>query len=404
MEETEKEEKKIPDKPERKIMLTGDRPTGRLHIGHYVGSLRNRVELQNKGVFDEMYIMIADTQALTDNYGNPQKIRDNVIEVAMDYLSCGIDPSKVTIFVQSRVPELFELTCYYLDLVTLSRLESNPTVKSELEMRQFGTSSIPAGFLCYPVSQAADITAFNANYVPAGEDQEPMIEQCRDIVRKFNSLYGDVLVEPKIMLPENKASRRLPGTDGKAKMSKSLGNCIYLSDDKKTVEKKVQTMFTDPTHLTVNDKGHTENNPVFIYLEAFAKDEDFAKYLPQYHNLQEMEDHYRRGGLGDVMCKKFLSSVLNDRLDPIRERRHELENNIADVYRILEEGSKKAEAVAHETVMKVRRAIGVNYFEDHKLIEKQQKAYNKVHKQEEAQKAFEEKQRLAKLKKTGTVK
>ena len=308
------------EEEKKQIMLTGDRPTGRLHLGHYVGSLRRRVELQNTGKFDEMYVMIADTQALTDNFGVPQKVRDNVIEVALDYLSVGLDPSKVTIFVQSAVPELFELTSYFLDLVTLSRLERNPTVKNELAQKDFG-DSIPAGFLCYPVSQASDILAFDATIVPVGEDQKPMLEQTQEIVHKFNSLYGETLVYPEIMLPENKVSRRLPGTDGKAKMSKSLGNCIYLSDDEKTVNKKVMSMFTDETHLNINDPGHTENNPVFIYLEAFATDEHFAKFLPEYKNLDELKAHYERGGLGDVTVKRFLAAVLNDVLEPIRQRR-----------------------------------------------------------------------------------
>lgn len=377
----------------KKIMLTGDRPTGRLHIGHYVGSLRRRVELQQNGDFDEMYVMIADTQALTDNAGNPQKVKDNVIEVALDYLSCGLDPNKTTIFVQSQVPELFELTCYYLDLVSLSRLERNPTVKNELRLREFSDESIPAGFLCYPISQAADITAFDTTIVPAGEDQAPMIEQCNEIVHKFNSLYGETLTPCKIMLPENEASRRLPGTDGKAKMSKSLGNCIYLSDDKKTVEQKVKTMFTDPTHLRVEDPGHTENNPVFIYLSAFATDEHFKKFYPEFENLDALKKAYEKGGLGDVAVKNFLAKVINDVLDPIRVRRKEYENNIAEVYRILQEGSIKAEKKAQETVLRVRRALGVNYFENKKMIEKQQKAYNKLHKEEEARAAFLAKQK-----------
>ncbi|MFA6861866.1 MAG: tryptophan--tRNA ligase [Bacilli bacterium] len=360
----------------KKVMLTADRPTGKLHIGHYVGSLRRRVELQNSNQFDECYVMIADTQALTDNAGNVQKIKDNIIEVALDYLSVGLDPSKTTIFVQSRIPELFELTCYYLDLVTLSRLERNPTVKSEIGMRQFG-ESIPAGFLCYPVSQAADITAFDTTIVPAGEDQSPMIEQCQEIVHKFNSLYGDALVNPAIMLPEKESCKRLPGTDGKAKMSKSLGNCIYLSDDRKTVTKKVMTMFTDPTHLKITDKGHTKDNPVFIYLDAFVKDEHFKKFLPDFNNLDELKHQYEEGGLGDVTVKTFLADVLNDTLDPIRARRKEYEKDIPSVYKILEEGSLKAEAKAHETILRVRRAIQVNYFEDHKFIEKQAKAYKK---------------------------
>ena len=382
------EEKKIPQ-----VMLTGDRPTGRLHIGHYVGSLRRRVELQNKGDFDEMYIMIADTQALTDNAGNPQKVRDNVIEVALDYLAAGIDPSKVTIFVQSRVPELFEFTCYFLDLVTYSRLVRNPTVKNELSMRKFG-DSIPVGFMTYPISQAADILLFGATAVPVGEDQEPMIEQANEIARKFNSLYGPVFSEAKVLLPDSEAARRLPGTDGKAKMSKSLGNCIYLSDDSKTVEKQVMSMFTDPTHLNISDPGHTEGNPVFTYLDAFAKDDDFAMFLPEYKNLDELKDHYRRGGLGDVTVKRFLAKVINNALDPMRAKRHELETNIEGVYKMLEEGSEKARAKASFIAMKARRAMGINYFENKKLIEKQQKSYNKAHEQ---QKAFEE--YLAKSKK-----
>ena len=382
------EEKKIPQ-----VMLTGDRPTGRLHIGHYVGSLRRRVELQNQGNFDEMYVMIADTQALTDNAGNPQKVRDNVIEVALDYLAAGIDPNKVTIFVQSRVPELFEFTCYFLDLVTYSRLVRNPTVKNELAMRQFG-ESIPVGFMTYPISQAADILMFGTTVVPVGEDQEPMIEQANEIARKFNSLYGNVFQEAKIMLPDNAASKRLPGTDGKAKMSKSLGNCIYLSDEAKTVEKQVMSMFTDPTHLQVSDPGHTEGNPVFTYLDAFAKDEHFAEFLPQYKNLDELKDHYRHGGLGDVVVKRFLVNVINSTLEPMRQKRHELEKDIPGVYKILEEGSKKAEAKAAYIAMRARRAMGINYFENTKLIEKQQKAYNRAHEQ---QKALEE--YLAKSKK-----
>ena len=370
------EEKKYPN-----IMLTGDRPTGRLHIGHYVGSLKRRVELQNQGGFDEMYIMIADTQALTDNAGNIAKVRDNVIEVALDYLACGIDPSKVTIFVQSRIPELFEFTCYFMDLVTLSRLERNPTVKAELGMRGFG-ESIPVGFLTYPISQASDILAFGTTIVPAGEDQMPMVEQAQEIAHKFNSLYGEVFPEPKIMLPETSVARRLCGTDGKAKMSKSLGNAIYLSDDAKTVEKAVMSMFTDPTHLNVSDPGHTEGNPVFIYLEAFATDEHFAKYLPEYPNLEALEEHYRRGGLGDVTVKRFLVKVLNDVLEPIRQRRHEFEKDIASVYRILEEGTAKAREAASKIAFRARRAMGINYFEDKKHIEKQQKAFNRAHEQE----------------------
>ena len=377
---------------QKKIMLTGDRPTGKLHLGHYVGSLRRRVELQNAGGFDEMYVMIADTQALTDNFGVPQKVRDNIIEVALDYLSVGLDPEKVTIFVQSRVPELFELTCYYLDLVTLSRLERNPTVKNEIQLRQFG-ESIPAGFLTYPVIQTADITAFDATIVPVGEDQEPMIEQCNEIVKKFNSLYGDTLTPTKIMEPENEVCKRLPGTDGKAKMSKSLGNCIYLSDDEDTVNKKVKTMFTDPLHLKVEDPGHTEGNPVFIYLSAFATDEHFRKFWPEYKNLDELKAHYERGGLGDVSVKNFLAKVINDVLDPIRERRRKYEADIPGVYKILEEGSRKAEARASITLNRVRHALGICYFEDRKLIEKQSKAFKKKLAQEEALKAYKAKQK-----------
>lgn len=377
----------------KRVMLTADRPTGKLHIGHYVGSLRRRVELQNAGEFDECFVMIADTQALTDNAGTPQKVRDNVIEVALDYLSAGLDPTKTTIFIQSQVPELFELTCYYLDLVTLSRLERNPTVKSELNMRAFQDESIPAGFLCYPVSQSADITAFDTTIVPVGDDQAPMIEQCNEIVHKFNSIYGETLTPCKMLLPENEASRRLPGTDGKAKMSKSLGNCIYLSDDRKTVEKKVMTMFTDPTHLQIEDPGHTENNPVFIYLSAFATDEHFKKFLPEYENLDALKAHYERGGLGDVKVKRFLAAVLNDVLDPIRERRKLFEADIPAVYKILEEGSIKARKKAAETVLRVRRAIGVNYFENRKLIEKQSKAFKKKLADEKAREEYLAKQK-----------
>lgn len=377
---------------QKKIFMTGDRPTGKLHIGHYVGAIKRRVELQNSGLYDECYVMIADTQALTDYYDNPDKIRESVVEVALDYLSCGVDPDKSVIFVQSRIPELFELTCYFLDLVTLSRLERNPTVKSE--MRQKGMEeSIPVGFLCYPVSQAADITAFDADTVPAGEDQAPMVEQCQEIVHKFNSLYGETLAMPHLLLPEKDSCKRLPGLDGKAKMSKSLNNCIYLSDDERTVEKKVMTMFTDPTHLTIEDKGHTENNPVFIYLEAFAKDEHFARFYPQYSNLEALERKYREGGLGDVEVKKFLAKVINDVLDPIRKRRHELENDIPAVYKILEEGSLKAREKAMQTLRRVRRALKINYFEDKKLIEKQVKRFRKQHQDEENLRAYLAKQK-----------
>ena len=374
--------------------MTGDRPTGKLHIGHYVGALRRRVELQDSGLYDESYVMIADTQALTDYYDNPDKIRESVIEVALDYLSCGVDPARSTIFVQSRIPELFELTCYYLDLVTLSRLERNPTVKSE--MRQKGLEeSIPVGFLCYPVSQAADITAFDADTVPAGEDQAPMVEQCQEIVHKFNSLYGETLVMPHLLLPENDSCKRLPGLDGKAKMSKSLNNCIYLSDDEQTVNKKVMTMFTDPTHLTINDKGHTKDNPVFIYLDAFATDDHFRRFYSQYENLDALKRKYENGGLGDVEVKRFLARVINDVLDPIRQKRHEYENDIPGVYKILEEGTQKARAKASETIRRVRRALKINYFEDRKLIEKQVKRFRKQHQDEENLKTYLAKQKKA---------
>lgn len=375
-----------------KIMLTGDRPTGRLHIGHYVGSLKRRVELQNQGDFDEMYIMIADTQALTDNAGNIQKVEDNVIEVALDYLAAGIDPNKVTIFVQSRIPELTEFTCYFMDLVTLSRLERNPTVKNELAMREFG-ESIPVGFMTYPISQAADILMFGTTIVPVGEDQQPMIEQANEIARKFNSLYKPVFQEAKVMLPENEYARRLPGTDGKAKMSKSLGNCIYLTDDEQTVNKKVMSMFTDPTHLNISDPGHTKDNPVFIYLEAFSTDEHFAKYYPEFHNLEELKKAYEHGGIGDVAVKRFLAKCLNEILEPMRIRRRELEKDIPHVYEILKEGSLKAEEKARYIALKAKRAMGIDYFENRKLIEKQQKAYNKAHKEQEAYQTFLAKQK-----------
>lgn len=351
----------------KKIILTGDRPTGRLHIGHYAGSLKRRVELQDTGEYDDILIMIADAQALTDNYDNPEKVRSNIIEVALDYLSVGIDPKKCHIFIQSQVEALTELTFYYSNLVTLSTLERNPTIKSELKLRNF-SESIPVGFLTYPISQTADITAFNATTVPAGEDQAPMLEQAREIVRKFNSIYGDTLVEPKILLPLNKSSMRLPGTDGKSKMSKSLGNCIYLSDSKEEVNKKVMSMFTDPNHLKISDPGTVEGNPVFIYLEAFATNDHFSKYLPEYENLDALKDHYRRGGLGDVKVKRFLSMVLNDILEPIREKRKELENNISYVYEVLKEGSEYAKALANETLTKVKKAMKINYFDDDCLI------------------------------------
>ncbi len=351
----------------QKIILTGDRPTGRLHIGHYVGSLRRRVELQNTGDFDDIFIMIADAQALTDNYDNPKKVRDNIIEVALDYLSAGLDPKKCHIFIQSQIPELTELTFYYANLVTLSTLERNPTIKSEIKMRGFN-DSIPVGFLTYPISQTADITAFNATIVPAGEDQEPMLEQAREIVRKFNAIYGDTLIEPKILLPDNKSCLRLPGTDGKAKMSKSLGNCIYLSDTKEEVNKKVMSMFTDPNHLKVSDPGKIEGNTVFIYLEAFVTDEMFTKYLPEYKNIKELEDHYQRGGLGDVKVKRFLAQVLNEVLDPIREKRKELESNIPYVYNILKEGTEYAKKIASQTLINVKKAMKINYFDEDQLM------------------------------------
>ena len=358
-----------------KIILTGDRPTGRLHVGHYVGSLKRRVELQNSGEFDDIFIMIADAQALTDNADNPEKVRQNIIEVALDYLACGLDPEKSVLFIQSQIPELCEMTFYYMDLVTVSRLQRNPTVKSEIQMRNF-EASIPVGFFTYPISQAADITAFKATTVPVGEDQAPMIEQTREIVHKFNSVYGETLVEPDILLPDNKACLRLPGIDGKAKMSKSLGNCIYLSDTEDEVKKKIMSMFTDPNHLRVEDPGRVEGNPVFIYLDAFCRDEHFAKYLPDYRNLDELKAHYTRGGLGDVKVKRFLNSVLQEELEPIRQRRKEIAKDIPAVYRILEEGSKKARAKASETLADMKRAMKINYFEDMELIEEQARRFN----------------------------
>ena len=357
-----------------KIILTGDRPTGKLHIGHYVGSLRRRVELQNSGEFDEIFIMIADAQALTDNADNPEKVRQNIIEVALDYLACGLDPSKSTLFIQSQIPQLTELSFYYMNLVTVSRLQRNPTVKSEIAMRNFETS-IPVGFFTYPISQAADITAFKATTVPVGEDQEPMIEQTREIVRKFNSVYGEALVEPDILLPDNQACLRLPGTDGKAKMSKSLGNCIYLSDSEDEVKKKVMSMYTDPNHLMVSDPGQVEGNTVFTYLDAFCKEEDFKEYLPDYNNLNELKEHYQRGGLGDVKVKRFLNSVLQAELDPIRKRRKEYEADIPYVYQILKEGSQKAEAAAAATLKEVKEAMKINYFDDVELIGEQAKRF-----------------------------
>ena len=357
-----------------KIILTGDRPTGKLHIGHYVGSLRRRVELQNSGEFDKIYIMIADAQALTDNAENPEKVRQNIIEVALDYLSAGLDPAKSTLFIQSMVPELTELTFYYMNLVTVSRVQRNPTIKSELQMRGFG-DSIPVGFFTYPISQAADITAFKATVVPAGEDQMPMVEQTQEIVHKFNSVYGETLVEPKILLPENQSCLRLPGTDGKAKMSKSLGNCIYLSDEPDVVKTKVMSMYTDPNHINVSDPGQVEGNTVFTYLDAFSKPEHFERYNIGYANLDEMKDHYKRGGLGDVKCKKFLINVLEEELAPIRERRHAWEKDIPGVYEILRKGSEEAERVAAETLSDVRKAMKINYFEDGALITEQAEKY-----------------------------
>ena len=352
----------------KKVILTGDRPTGRLHVGHYVGSLSERVKLQNSGNYDEIYIMIADAQALTDNAEHPEKVRQNIIQVALDYLACGIDPDKSTIFIQSMVPELTELTFYYMNLVTVARVQRNPTVKSEIQMRNF-EASIPVGFFCYPISQAADITAFRATAVPVGEDQLPMLEQCKEIVHKFNTVYGETLTEPEIVLPSNKACLRLPGIDGKAKMSKSLGNCIYLSDEADEVKKKVMSMFTDPNHLRVQDPGNVDGNPVFIYLDAFCKPEYFPEFRPDYQNLDELKDHYKRGGLGDVKVKKFLNNVLQAELGPIRERRKMWEQRIPDVYDILREGSKVAEAKAAETLKDVKASMRINYFDDDSLIQ-----------------------------------
>lgn len=357
-----------------KIILTGDRPTGRLHVGHYVGSLAERVKLQNSGLYDEIYIMIADAQALTDNADNPEKVRQNIVEVALDYLACGLDPKVSTLFIQSMVPELTELSFYYMNLVTVSRLQRNPTVKAEIQMRNF-EASIPVGFFTYPISQAADITAFKATVVPVGEDQMPMLEQTKEIVHKFNTVYGETLVDPKIMLPDNQACMRLPGIDGKAKMSKSLGNCIYLSDTEADVKKKVMSMFTDPNHLRVEDPGKVEGNPVFIYLDAFCKDEYFAEFLPDYANLDELKAHYTRGGLGDVKVKKFLNNVMQAELAPIRERRMQWEKDIPTVFDILKEGSEKAEKVAAETLAEVRRSMKINYFEDKALIKEQVEKY-----------------------------
>lgn len=353
-----------------KIILTGDRPTGRLHIGHFVGSLRRRIELQNEGDYKKMFVFIADAQALTDNMENPEKVRQNVIEVALDYLACGLDPERVTLFIQSQIPELCELSFYFMDLVSVSRLQRNPTVKTEIQMRGF-ESSIPVGFFTYPISQAADICAFRATTVPAGEDQKPMIEQATEIVRRFNHIYGDTLVEPSIMLPTNNACLRLPGTDGKAKMSKSLGNCIYLSESADEMRKKVMSMYTDPTHINVSDPGHVEGNCVFTYLDAFCSDEHFERYLPDYANLDELKAHYQRGGLGDVKCKKFLEKVLNETLEPIRQRRMEFQKDIPAIYEMLRKGCDDARAVAADTLADVRRAMKINYFDDKELIEEQ---------------------------------
>ena len=351
----------------KQIILTGDRPTGRLHVGHYVGSLKERVRLQNTGKFDEIYIMIADAQALTDNADNPEKVRQNILQVALDYLACGLDPNKVHIFIQSMVPQLTELSFYYMNLVTVSRLQRNPTVKSEIQMRNFETS-IPVGFFTYPISQAADITAFGATTVPAGEDQMPMLEQCREIVHKLNAVYGETLTMPEIMLPQNAACLRLPGIDGKAKMSKSLGNCIYLSDEPEDIKKKIMSMYTDPNHLRVQDPGKVEGNPVFIYLDAFSRPEHFAEFLPEYQNLDELKAHYQRGGLGDVKIKKFLNAVMQAELEPIRNRRKEWEQRLPEVVEILKEGSAVAEKTAAATLANVRKAMRIDYFADNNLL------------------------------------
>lgn len=362
-------------KKQEKIILTGDRPTGKLHIGHYVGSLRRRVELQNSGEYDKIFIFEADAQALTDNIENPEKVRQNVIEVALDYLACGIDPAKSTIFIQSQIPELCELSFYFMDLVTVSRLQRNPTVKTEIQMRNFETS-IPVGFFTYPISQAADITAFRATTVPVGEDQEPMLEQAREIVRRFNYIYGETLVEPNILLPENAACLRLPGTDGKAKMSKSLGNCIYLSDSADEVEKKIKSMYTDPNHIKVTDPGQIEGNTVFTYLDAFSRPEHFERYLPDYPNLAELKAHYQRGGLGDMKVKKFLAAVLQEELEPIRMRRKEFEKDIPAVYEMLRKGCEVARATAADTLADVRKAMKINYFDDEELVAEQVKRFS----------------------------
>lgn len=370
----EEDEARVVVEPKEKVILTGDRPTGRLHVGHYVGSLRERVRLQNSGEFDRIFIMIADAQALTDNADNPEKVRQNIVEVALDYLSCGIDPEKSTVFIQSQVPELFELTAYYENLVTVARVQRNPTVKSEIKMRGFN-ADVPCGFFMYPISQASDITAFKATTVPVGEDQLPMIEQTREIVRSFNRTYGPVLIEPEARIPEGEAAKRLPGIDGKAKMSKSLGNGIYLSDTPEDVAKKIKSMYTDPDHLRVADPGKVEGNAVFTYLDAFATDEHFAEYWPEYANLEELKDHYRRGGLGDVKCKKFLDKVMEETLAPIRARRHELEQDIPGVYDILRTGTDRARETAARTLHEVKDAMRINYFDDAALIAEQAQHY-----------------------------
>ena len=357
-----------------KIILTADRPTGKLHIGHYVGSLKRRVELQNSNLYDKIFIMIADAQALTDNAENPEKVRQNIIEVALDYLACGIDPTKSTIFIQSQIPELCELAFYYMNLVTVSRLQRNPTVKTEIQMRNFATS-IPVGFFTYPISQASDITAFKATTVPVGEDQEPMLEQTREIVRKFNAVYGETLIEPEILLPDNSACLRLPGTDGKAKMSKSLNNCIYLSESADDLQKKIMGMFTDPGHLRVQDPGKIEGNTVFTYLDAFCKPEHFEKYLPDYPNLDELKAHYQRGGLGDVKVKRFLNAIMQEELEPIRSRRKEFEKDIPAIYNILKKGSEVAREASADTLSDVRKAMKINYFDDDELIAEQSKKF-----------------------------
>ena len=359
----------------KKVILTGDRPTGKLHLGHYVGSLRRRVELQNAGDYERMFVFMADVQALTDNADNPEKLRQSIVNVALDWLSAGLDPAKCTLFIQSRIPELAELTTYLMNLVSVSRVQRNPTVKTEIKMRGFEGESIPLGFFCYPVSQAADITLFKATTVPAGEDQEPMLEVTRELVNRFNNIYAPVLVEPQIMLPENLTARRLPGTDGKEKMSKSLGNCIYLSDSADEVWQKVRSMYTDPTHLNVSDPGHVEGNAVFTYLDAFATDEDFARFWPEYQNLDELKEHYTRGGLGDMKCKKFLNEVLNQFLEPMRQRRHELEQDIPAIYDILRKGTEQAREVAAQTMAEVRQAMRIDYFNDTELIRQQSEAF-----------------------------